>query len=564
MHPFRPDLEGKDLSGFTDPTGFRLFTAFVDRVRTDGGGMVAYLWPRPGAQQPVPKMSYVQAFEPWGWVIGSGVYVDDLIAARERLALILTLVGLGASLVVGTVTVVLGRSISRPCVALTVAMRRLADGELEIDVPGQERKDELGTMAGALVVLRDEAREKAALERQVATERAARDNRQLAMEHHARDFSGSIAGVMQRLTASTDAMRTAAKRVTEAVGKTRDQANVTAAGAAESSRNLSSVASAAEQMSASVNEINRQVEQVTLAARDAAAKVTETDTRVASLVSAAERIGDVVALITSIAAQTNLLALNATIEAARAGEAGRGFAVVAGEVKALAAQTATATDEIRSQIVSIRDATDSAAAAVHAVSDAVQQMNRIAAAIGSAVEEQAGATREIAGSVQLVSTTTNQASLAMQEVCEAVIAADEASALVSETAENVGDTACHMSDEMEQFLRILENPDDRQRRRYERTPGNGLRVTLEQADQHWSHLEVKNLSRGGIALLCGFGLPRGTDVFISSEHAADRLPARVARCEPGVIALTFHQDDATQAKADRLVEMATARQRIAA
>ncbi|MGE0419653.1 MAG: cache domain-containing protein, partial [Acetobacteraceae bacterium] len=564
MHPFRPDLEGKDLRNLADPTGFHLFNAFVDKVRTDGAGMVAYLWPRPGAKEPVPKMSYVAGFKPWGWVIGSGVYVDDLVAQRQRLALILGGIGLAVSLVIGTVIFILGRGIAGPCGALTIAMRKLADGDHRVDIPGRDRKDELGIMADAVLILRDGARHRAELERQVAAERAARDNRQLAMEHHARDFNGSIAGVMRHLTDSADAMRAATRRVTDAVGKTRDRAEATSAGAAASSANLSSVASAAEEMSASINEINRQVEQVTTAARDAAEKVIETDARVGSLVEAADRIGNVVSLITSIAAQTNLLALNATIEAARAGEAGRGFAVVAGEVKALAAQTATATNEIREQIDAIRQATDSAAASVHAVSGSVQQMNTIAAAIGAAVSEQAGATREIAGSVQVVSATTNQASMAMREVCDAVLDAGDASALVSATSDTVGDTARQLTTEMELFLRVLENPDERQRRRYERKPGNGLRLTLQQGDRSWPGLEVKDLSRGGIALICEQSFPRGTEVMISTPDLPDRLQARVARCEPGTVALAYHQEEAAQSLADLLVEKAAAQRRIAA
>jgi len=559
MHPFRPDLDGKDLSAMADPAGFHLFNGFVDKVRADGGGVVSYLWPRPGADQPVPKMSYVQGFTPWGWVIGSGVYVDDLVAERHQLAWLLGLVGVGISAVIGTVILVLGRSIARPATDLTAAMRRLADGDYTVEIPGHTRGDELGSMAVALAVLRDAAQERHSLEQQVARERSARDRRQSAMEQHARDFSGSIAGVMQNLTQSAEAMRDAADLVTEAVGKTRDRATTTAAGATESASNLGAVAAASDQMSASIGEISQQVSRVTNAARDAAARTTETDTRVSDLVAAADRIGNVVALITSIAGQTNLLALNATIEAARAGDAGRGFAVVAGEVKALAAQTANATEEIRGQIASIRDATASAASAVHGVSDAVQQMNEIALAIGSAVEQQAAATREIAGSVQLVSSATSQATMAMQEVCEVVAHADTASTQVSAAAQDVGATARGVTEEMDRFLHVLGNPDEGQRRTYERIPGLGLRVSLTHAGGTWNNLEVRDLSQGGVALLSIDPLPRGTDVTVVTSSGL-RLAARIARHEEGVLGLAFRQDDVTQRLAPQFMALAAERQ----
>jgi methyl-accepting chemotaxis protein len=557
MHPFKPELEGKDLSGVADPSGLHLFNAFVDTVRTQGAGVVSYLWPRPGAVQPIEKMSYVQGFAPWGWVIGTGVYVDDLIAERHRLAVTLAGIGLAMAASVGCFVWLLGRSVSRPARVLTECTRLLARGDLDGEIPGRDRKDEFGQMADALVVLRDSARERERLEASVAEERAVRDRRQAAMERHTRDFSGSVAGVMHQLADAADAMRGAASRVTTAVGQTRNRATSTAAGASEASGNLGSVASAAEEMSASINEINDQVGRVTAAANDAAARTSETDTKVTSLVAAAERIGDVVSLIATIAGQTNLLALNATIEAARAGDAGKGFAVVAGEVKALAAQTARATEEIRSQIGSIRDATSSAAAAVQGVGQAVQEMNAIATAIGISVEQQAGATREIASSVQLVSVTTGQTTLAMQEVCEVVVDADTASVEVSAAAEDVGKTARRLSEEMDHFLRVMESTDDSDRRRYDRVPGNGLKVKLDVAGRPPLTAEVIDLSRGGLAVASAQPLPPGTEILVRHDGAATGIGARVCRADGRVLGLAFHQDQKTAALADDLIDRAT-------
>lgn len=556
MHPFRPELEGKDLSGVTDPSGLHLFTAFVSTVRTQGAGVVSYLWPRPGAEQPIQKMSYVQGFAPWGWVIGTGVYVDDLIAERRRLAFTLAGIGIVVSASVGCLIWLLGRSVSQPARVLTESTRLLAAGDLAGEIPGRGRRDEFGEIADALVVLRNNARERARLEANVAAERGIRDRRQTAMERHTRDFSCSVAGVMQQLADAADAMRKAATRVTTAVGQTRTRATSTAAGASEAAGNLGSVASAAEEMSASINEINSQVARVTAAASDAAARTTETDTKVTSLVAAAERIGDVVSLIATIAGQTNLLALNATIEAARAGDAGKGFAVVAGEVKVLAAQTARATDEIRSQIGAIRDATSSAASAVHGVSQAVQEMNAIATAIGISVEQQAGATREIAGSVQLVSVSTGQTTLAMQEVCDVVVDADTAGIEVSTAAEDVGKTARRLSEEMDHFLRAMESTDDRDRRSYDRVPGNGIKIDLDIAGQPSLHVEVVDLSRGGVALASALSLPPGTEAMVRHDSAATGIGARVARSDGRILGLAFHQDPKNTALADALIDRA--------
>ena len=201
-------------------------------------------------------------------------------------------------------------------------------------------------MSQALLVLRDAAVARRKLEQEIGEERVAKDRRQAAVERHTQDFGSTIVAVMAELTRSSETMHQASTKMVSAVARTQERAVATAEGARESSMNLSTVVSAAEEMSASVSEISQQITNVTRTAKDATHRVSQTDQKVLRLAQAADQIGTVVGLISDIAAQTNLLALNATIEAARAGEAGKGFAVVASEVKTLAAQTAKATDDI--------------------------------------------------------------------------------------------------------------------------------------------------------------------------------------------------------------------------
>jgi methyl-accepting chemotaxis protein len=321
-------------------------------------------------------------------------------------------------------------------------------------------------------------------------------------------------------------------------------------GAAASARDLNSVAAAAEEMAVSINEISKQVAHVTTSVQAAVDRASETDGKVAGLSEAADRIGDVVRIITDIAGQTNLLALNATIEAARAGEAGKGFAVVAGEVKALASQTARATEQISAQIVAIRNATGDAVNAVREVGSAIGQVETVATAIAAAVEEQAAATREITNSVQMVTTATSTAAEAMREVLGIAEATDTSSDAALKAADEVGRTAETLRTEVTDFLAAMSHGDDDERRLYERISGNGVRVTLRFEGKPAAEASISDISRGGMAVQHGGVYAVGTDLEIGLPGGA-AVRARVVRSGNGTVGFAFRQDHESLVRIDR-------------
>jgi methyl-accepting chemotaxis protein len=335
----------------------------------------------------------------------------------------------------------LGRGLSRPLAAITAVMNRLSSGDIEVTIPGGERKDELGTMAVAVDVFRRSMIEARSMrEAQEATKAQAELEKKALQRQMADRFEADVKGVVGAVARATQDMQRVAGEITTSVNGTSERAAAAAAASEEASASVGTVAAATEELASSVAEIGRQVTHSSGVADDAVIKAGQTTEMVESLAAAGEKIGDVLRLIGAIASQTNLLALNATIEAARAGDAGRGFAVVASEVKELASQTAKATEEIAGQVTAIQSATGNCVTAIGGISDTIRQISGIATTIASAVEEQDSATREIARSVQNAAAGTSEVS---RNVAGASQAADQSRALADNVLVASGELSQH-------------------------------------------------------------------------------------------------------------------------
>jgi methyl-accepting chemotaxis protein len=453
MHPIKPEMNGNDLTSFKDPNGKALFVDMVNVVKKDGAGFVPYEWPKPGFDRPQPKLSYVVGFAPWSWVIGTGVYIDDL-SAQTWASTQRTLLAAGLVLLLTlAVSMLVARSITKPLQRVTVAMNDLAGGRLDVEVPGIGRRDEVGEMAAAVEVFKSNAVARQALEaEQRESEVRVAERRKADMHKMAYDFEGAIGQIVDTVSSASSQLEVSAGTLSSTAERAEGLAIAVAAASEDASTNVQSVAAATEEMASSVSEISRQVQQSARMASGAVDQARVTTERVSELSKAATRIGDVVDLINTIAGQTNLLALNATIEAARAGEAGRGFAVVASEVKALAEQTAKATGEIGQQVAGIQAATQESVGAIREISGTIEKLSEVSSAIAAAVEEQGAATQEISRNVQLAAHGTQQVSSNIADVQRGATETGSASAQVLSAAKALSGDSGRLQAEVSKFL----------------------------------------------------------------------------------------------------------------
>ncbi len=397
------------------------------------------------------------------WALLAEIDQAEALAAEAAMTKLMMIIGLIGAAMIAACGFFIARSFANPITAMTGAMQSLAGGDNEIEIPAQNRKDEIGEMADTVQVFKDNAIEMKRLEEeQKESERIATQEKAALMNKMASEFESNVGGIVEAVASAATEMQASSQSMSSIAEDSRDKSMAVASASEEASSNVQTVATAAEELSSSITEISRQVTQSSEISSRAVAGAKQTDESIRGLVETTNAIGEVVNMITEIADQTNLLALNATIEAARAGDAGKGFAVVASEVKDLAAQTSKATEQIAAQIAEIQESTGSAVGAIEEITKTIGEMDKIATGIASSVEQQGAATSEIARNVEQAAAGTREVATNIDGVSRATGETGDAASEINGAAGELSQQAERLKSEVSTFLRdVREGPGER-------------------------------------------------------------------------------------------------------